>query len=202
MVDVKPIPEFGRFTSACGLENRVIAANMPCLPVDSDLDGEAFILCMHMNAIDSGLIPSMSALVFTVFGLTNIPQITNSVVSGITVYMVNGLCWMTAVVVKPCEAMSLPNTAKYANPNVAPSLRCRAHDLASLPPCEFCSKLIASRVFKARENASFWIVMNVFFKLFLSDHIDTLVKAVGRMRQPLTRWGSGCIPSRTLSLTI
>jgi hypothetical protein len=55
--------------------------------------------------------------------------------------------------------------------------------------------------FSAREYPGFRVIMNVFFKLFLGDHFCTLVKAVEGLRQPLTRWGSGCIPSRAPSLT-
>lgn len=201
MISVVSKPEFGGFPGACRFENGVVTADMPSLSVNSYLDDEAVVLRMVMNTVETCFVSLASLHVSAVHGLTNIAQIGNSVITRIAVYVVDVLQWKLAVVIKPCKSMRFPYAAEYGNPDVSSALSRSPHNMASLPSWEYRSELISASIFAASKHASFWIVMHVFFKLVLGNHERTLVKAVEWMRQPLTRWFSGCIPSRETRLT-
>lgn len=196
MIDVVAKAKFGRLASACGLEEVVVAADMGCFAFDTNLDCKSPILGVEVDAVHASAIPLASLHVSAVIGLAHVPKIANAVIPRVSVDMVDVFRWQKTILVKPCKAVSFPYATEYADPYVAATFGSSAHDLAFLPSREYRAKLVTSRIPQPRKNACIGVVMNVFFELFLSDHFCTLVKAVGVMRQPLTRWGSGCIPSR------
>jgi hypothetical protein len=201
MVDMISKLELCRFSGAGRVENTVEHAYMGSLPAYPYLDRKPPILGVEVNSIHTSPIALASLHVPAILGLSHITKIANSVISGIAIYMVNVSAWKRTVMIKPSKAVSLPYAAKNPDPDISTFLGCRPHRLACFPSSKGCPKLVSTSILPACENTSFMVIINVLLKLFLSDHFCTLVKAVERMRQPLTRWSSGCIPSRKRTLS-
>lgn len=201
MVDVEAVSDLGRLPSAGCIEDVIEAADVLCLAIDPDLNSEAPVLRMDMNSIKPRLVARMPSLVPAVFSLAHIAKIADPVIARISIYVINRPGWHRAVLVEPGKPVRFPYSAENAYPDVATAFRGCTHNVSSFPAWEFGAELISARILPAREYPGFRVIMNVFFKLFLGDHFGTLVKAVEGLRQPLTRWVSGCIPSRAPSLT-
>ena len=201
MVSVVAVLQLGRLSSARRVEDRVVKADVGGFAVDAELNGESAGAFVDVHTVDPCLVSAVPLLVATVLHVAHVAQVAYAVVARFAVDVVDSLLREFAVMVKPRQPVSLPDPAKYADPNVSASFVGGAHDVASLPARKFCSELISSGVVAAREDPGFRVIMNVIFELFLGDHADTSVKAVEGLRQPLTRWWFGSYPSRVTSLT-
>lgn len=201
MVRVVAVLQLGRLAGACGIEDGVVKAYMRGLPVYTELNGKSASTLVDVNAINPRLVTAMAFLVPAIFHLTHIAQVAYPVIARVSVDMVDSFCRPFTVLVKPREPVGLPYAPVHVDSDVASSLGCGAHHIASLPARKFRTKLILPGIVQAREDSRFGVIMNVIFKLFLGDHADTSVKAVEGLRQPLTRWWFGSYPSRELSLT-
>ncbi|YBV06661.1 hypothetical protein MOQ67_05370 [Pseudomonas sp. LY-1] len=178
MIDMKAMSNFFGFSSADSIEYCVVTTNVRGPSIDSELNYKAPCLGAHMHSVYARLISTMPLLVSSVLKLWYVAKIFKAVVRRIPVYMVNIFTWPTAVLVEPRKTVCFPYAAENADPYIASALGPCTHDIASLPAREPASKLVSSCVFKAREYPRFWVVMNVFLKLFLGEHLGTLVKAV------------------------
>ena len=201
MVRVVAVPQLGRLSGACRIEDSVVKADMRGLTVYTELNGKSASALVDVNAINARLVTAMAFLVPAVFHLADITQVAYSVIARITVDMVDSFCRPFTVLVKPRQPVGLPYASVHVDSDVSSSLGCGAHNIASLPAGKFRTKLILPGMMQAREYPRFGVIMNVIFKLFLGDHADTSVKAVEGLRQPLTGWWFGSYPSRELSLT-
>lgn len=201
MVSVIAVADLGGFPGACSVKNRVVASDVRRFAVYSELNGVSAINGMKVHAINACFVSGAALHVSCVFGLGHIAEIAYSVIPWVAIDMVNRVFRERSETIKPCKAMGLPYAAIDTYLYVSPTLCFGAHCLAFFPSWKLRADLIPARVFAASEQTGFRVIMGMIFKLFLSNHFCTLVKAVERMRQPLTRWGSGCIPSRTLSLS-
>lgn len=178
MIDMKSMSNLCGFSSADGIEYRVITTNMRGFPVNAELDDEPARLGAHMHTVGASLISAMPLLVSSVVNLWHVAQVLNAVIRRVSIYMINIFTWPTAILVEPCETVSLPYAAENTDPYISSAPGLCAHYIASFPARELASKLVSSSVFKAREYARIRVVINVFLKLFLGEHLGTLVKAV------------------------
>ncbi len=189
------IPELCGLAGACRLEYVLETSKVIGFTVCPDLAYEATCLRVYIRSGQASFIVGRTLHVSIIFGRRGVAEIGDPVVTSVSVDVVNLTTREFAVMVEPSKPMALPYESEHANSEIA-LLVYSPHLLADLPPSKLCAELIAARIYAARKNSGFTVVINVIHKLFLSDHNGTLVKAVELMRQPLTRWGSGCIPSR------
>lgn len=201
MIKMEFIPKFGGLSGAGCVEKVVVAADMLGLSANSDLNGIALVLRVHVHAVYACFVSGVAALVFAIFRLWHIAQIGNAIIRSVTVDVVNLVFGPAPEMIKPCKPVGLVDFPEYAYSPVALCVDA-AHNGAGLPSLKFGAKLIPAAAYAAREYAGQWVVIHKYFKLFLSDHLGTFSQKVVRgLRQPLTRWGSGCIPSRAPSLS-
>ena len=120
-------------------------------------------------------------------------EVLPSVVSRETVNVINKHKWESADHVQECKSMRGITSTVSAQIYVS-ALVGTSSDVTDL----HC----VSRLGDANENASLWIVTKQLFQSFLGNHVGTFVEVVEELRQPLTRWCSGCIPSRATIIAL
>ena len=199
MVDVEAVSDLGRLPGTGCIEDVIEAAKVHGFAIHADLRSELSL--SYVNSTDARLVSGVDTLVTAILFLSDIAKVGDPVIARVPIDMVYALSREFPVLIEPCKPMSFKYPPGNADPDVTSALGSSAHGIASFPAWEFVAELIATGILAAREYPGFRVIMNVFFKLFLGDHFGTLVKAVEGLRQPLTRWLSGCIPSRAPSVT-
>lgn len=171
---------------AYSLKNGIESADVYVFAVERDASYEAQVLCAVGNSINTSFILNPTLAVSRIAAARNGPEIAYSVVGYNTIYMIYLIRREFPVFIKPRKPMGVVSFAKNTKTQIA----------FWIYRTEYCAKPSVCGCFYAGKNACFWIILCVFFELFLRDHAGTLVKAVEWVAAPLTRWFSGCIPSR------
>jgi len=191
-----------RLPGACGIEDIVETAEVNKPVGNPYLRDIVTVLGMYMNTRNSGFVTSVPTGVFPIFSIGNLSKVVDSVVASIAINMVNLIFWPSTIVVKPCKSVGLIDFPRNGYPSIPAAIN-KSHDIANFPAAKLSAKLVPTTAHRPSENSSCAVVMDVLLQLLLIKHEGTFSqKVVGGLRQPLTGWLSGCIPSRKCSLPI
>ena len=127
MIRMIAIFNFSRFSRACRIKNSFMPPEMFNASVSSYLGNPLVCFSAKMDSCYSRFVIFLFPLVLTVFSMANFPEIFNSIIKRISVYVVNLFCWMRTIIIKPRQSMGAISNVVYFYVNIFFIMACHAY---------------------------------------------------------------------------